>query len=96
MISPTSEDPQAVADALAELSEAIGNRNGVRALEAIKSLDWEDQRRAISRLSNEKAETLIHILGAEDAAKLISHLTEAQAVEIIESLPPEEAAETQP
>lgn len=93
MIHPTSEASQTEPDALAVLSEAITARDGYRALEAIKSLDWEDQRRAISRLSNEKAETLIHILGAEDAAKLLSHLTEAQAVEIIESLPPEEAAD---
>jgi magnesium transporter len=93
MTSPTSEEPRTGQDALSELSEAIGERDGTRALEAIKSLDWEDQRRAISRLSHEKAETLIRILGAEDAAKLLSHLTEAQAVEIIESLPAGEAAE---
>ena len=92
MIESPSETKETVAQALHALSAAIGAREGAAALEIIKTLDWEDQRRAISRLSNEDAETLIHILGAEDAAKLLSHLSEAQAVEIIESLPPEEAA----
>ena len=86
------ETKETVAQALHALSAAIGAREGNAALEIIKTLDWEDQRRAVSRLSHEDAETLIHILGAEDAAKLLTHLSEAQAVEIIESLPAEEAA----
>jgi magnesium transporter len=86
------EDRESVAEALEALAQAIDSRDGTRALEAIKTLDWEDQRRAVSRLSRDRAENLIHILGAEDAAKLLSHLTEAQAVEIIEGLPAEEAA----
>ncbi len=86
------ETKETVAQALHALSAAIGAREGNAALEVIKTLDWEDQRRAVSRLSHEDAETLIHILGAEDAAKLLTHLSEAQAVEIIESLPAEEAA----
>ncbi len=86
------ETKETVAQALHALSAAIGAREGNAALEVIKTLDWEDQRRAVSRLSHENAETLIHILGAEDAAKLLTHLSEAQAVEIIESLPAEEAA----
>jgi len=84
---------ESIAETLAALAQAIGARDGAAALAAIKTLDWEDQRRAMSRLSHEKCETLIHILGAEDGAKLLSHLAEAQAVEIIESLPIEEAAE---
>ena len=86
------EDRESVAEALEALAQAIDSRDGTRALEAIKTLDWEDQRRAVSRLSRDRAQNLIHILGAEDAAKLLSHLTEAQAVEIIEGLPAEEAA----
>lgn len=57
------------------------------------SLDWEDQRRAMSRLSDERCEILIHLLGAEDGATLLSHLAEAQVVEIIEGLPTTDAAE---
>lgn len=87
-----NEARQSVDDATESLSAAIGSRDGVAALDAIKRLEWEDQRRALSRLSHEKCETLIHILGAEDGAKLLSHLAEAQAVEIIEGLPVGEAA----
>ncbi|MBG7607535.1 MAG: magnesium transporter [Verrucomicrobia bacterium] len=87
------ETKQSVEEALNSLDDAIKARDGTAALEAIKLLDWEDQRRAMSRISHEKCETLIHILGAEDGAKLLSHLAEAQAVEIIEDLPTEEAAE---
>ena len=83
---------ESIAAALAKLSQAIDARDGPMALAAIKTLDWEDQRRAMSRLSHDKCETLIHILGPEDGAKLLSHLAEAQAVEILESLPTDEAA----
>jgi len=83
---------ESVDEALHRLDDAIEAHDGVQALEIIKTLDWEDQRRAISRLSEDEAESLIKILGAEDAAKLLSHLTEAQAVEIIESLSLEDAA----
>ncbi|QTN31704.1 magnesium transporter [Akkermansiaceae bacterium] len=92
MPETVQEDREYIAKALEALSAAISARDGIRALGAIKTLDWEDQRRAVSRLSAERAETLIQILGAEDAAKLLSHLTEAQAVEIIEGLAAEEAA----
>jgi magnesium transporter len=92
MTSAPSETKQIVDRALQALSEAIGARDGHRALEAIKTLDWEDQRRAISRLPEDKTQTLVGILGAADAAKLLTHLTEAQAVEIIESLDPADAA----
>ncbi|MBC7979362.1 MAG: magnesium transporter [Armatimonadetes bacterium] len=91
-IAPT-ETKQFIAEALEALNDAIDARDGVRALDIIKTLDWDDQRRAMSRLSHENCEALIHILGNEDAAKLLSHLAEAQAVEILESLPPDEAAE---
>ena len=87
------ETRRSVEDILDSLADAIEARDGTAALDAIKMLDWEDQRRAMSRLSHEKCETLIHILGAEDGAKLLSHLAEAQAVEILEGLPSEEAAE---
>lgn len=86
------ETKESVAEALHRLDEAIEARDGVAALEIIKTLDWEDQRRAISRLSHGEAESLVKILGAEDSAKLLSHLTEAQAVEIIESISVEDAA----
>lgn len=77
---------------LLALASAIDASHSTRALDILKTFAWEDQRRAVSRLSHDRAEALIHILGAEDAAKLLTHLTEAQAVEIIESLPPAEAA----
>lgn len=93
MTTAPLETQESVDLALDALREAIDAGNGVAALDAIKLLDWEDQRRAMSRLSEERCETLIHILGAEDGAKLLSHLAEAQAVEILESLPVEEAAE---
>ncbi len=93
MTTAQLEEKEAEDLALDALRDAIQARDGVAALEAIKQLDWEDQRRAMSRLSHDKCETLIHILGAEDGAKLLSHLAEAQAVEILESLPTEEAAE---
>lgn len=86
------ETKESIAEALHELDEAIEAGDGIRALGIIKTLDWEDQRRAISRLSHDEADSLIRILGAEDSAKLLSHLTEAQAVEIIENLPAGEAA----
>ena len=86
------EDKESVAQALEALGQAIEAGDGASALQTIKTLDWDNQRRAISRLSKEKVENLIRILGAEDAAKLLSHLSEAQAVEIIESLPAEDAA----
>jgi len=86
------ETKESIDDALDRLDDAIEARDGVQALKIIKTLDWEDQRRAVSRLSHEAADSLIKILGAEDAAKLLSHLTEAQAVEIIESLSSEDAA----
>jgi len=86
------ETKEAISEALEALGEAIESRDGVQALESLKSLDWEDQRRAISRLSQDEVEALVQILGAEDAAKLLSHLTEAQAVEIIENLTSAEAA----
>ncbi len=92
MIETPTQNNLSVDQALHALSAAIGAREGTAALEIIKTLDWEDQRRAISRLSHQDAETLIAILGAEDAAKLLTHLTEAQAVEIIENLPADDAA----
>jgi magnesium transporter len=86
------ETKEAISEALHVLDEAIENRDGSLALTTLKTLDWEDQRRAVSRLSQDEAETLVQILGAEDAAKLLSHLTEAQSVEIIENLSSGEAA----
>ncbi|WP_411828172.1 magnesium transporter [Luteolibacter sp. AS25] len=93
METETVETKENVALALRALSVTIENRDGPAALEIIKTLDWEDQRRAMSRLSYPDSETLIQILGSEDAAKLLSHLAEAQAVDIIESLSSENAAE---
>ncbi|MEP2776428.1 MAG: magnesium transporter [Luteolibacter sp.] len=92
MTEPQNETDEAVAESLDALDEAIEARQGDRALEIIKTLDWEDQRRAISRLNRDEADILLNILGIEQSAKLLSHLTEAQAVEIIESLPPSVAA----
>ncbi|MFK7851047.1 MAG: magnesium transporter [Akkermansiaceae bacterium] len=83
---------ESVNDALDQLDQHIDARNGEGALETLKTLDWEDQRRAISRLTKEDAEDLVEILGSEDSAKLLSHLTEAQAVEIIENLSPTTAS----
>ena len=79
-------------EALEHLENAIETRNASEALEALKTLDWEDQRWAISRLSMRRLKLLTVILGTEDAAKLLSHLAEAQAVEILEELPRPEAA----
>ncbi|MDP4625806.1 MAG: magnesium transporter [Akkermansiaceae bacterium] len=92
MSEPQNDTDESVAEALDALDEAIEAKQGDRALEILKTLDWEDQRRAISRLTRGEAETLLDILGIEQSAKLLSHLTEAQAVEIIESLPPNVAA----
>jgi len=86
------ETKEQLSDILEVLDEAIEARDGKSALETLKKLDWEDQRRAVSRLTEDEAEDLVQILGAEDAAKLLSHLTEAQAVEIIENLDSSEAA----
>ena len=79
-------------EALDHLENAIETRNAHEALDALKTLDWEDQRWAISRLSMRRLKLLTLILGTADAAKLISHLAEAQAVEILEELPRPEAA----
>lgn len=79
-------------EALQHLENAIETRNASEALDALKTLDWEDQRWAISRLSMRRLKLLTVILGTEDAAKLLSHLAEAQAVEILEELPRPEAA----
>lgn len=87
-----NDTEESVAESLDALDGAIGARQGEQALEVLKSLDWEDQRRAISRLHRDDSETLLEILGIEQSAKLLSHLTEAQAVEIIESLPSTVAA----
>ncbi len=92
MTIPAAEPEVSEVEALDALSQRIAKQDGSAALEILKTLDWEDQRRAVSRLSQDNAEALIRILGAEDAAKLLSHLTEAQSVEIIENLFPEEAA----
>ncbi|MGJ8634214.1 MAG: magnesium transporter [Luteolibacter sp.] len=93
-MTATPQEPEIeVSEVLSTLSTAIENRDGTAALDAIKQLDWEDQRRALSRLSHDKAEILIQILGSEDGAKLLSHLAEAQTVEIIESLDPNESAQ---
>lgn len=86
MTEAHNDTTESVAETLEVLDDAIEARSGVNALEALKTLDWEDQRRAISRLNRQEAETLLDILGIEQSAKLLSHLTEAQAVEIIESL----------
>ena len=86
------EENELMKDALDALLEAIEAKDGAAALEALKTLDWEDQRWAISRLSADRLVVLTGILGAEDAAKLMSHLAEAQAVEILERLPSVEAA----
>lgn len=87
-----NDTDESVAESLDALDEAIEARQGEQALEILKTLDWEDQRRAISRLARDESETLLDILGIEQSAKLLSHLTEAQSVEIIESLPPNVAA----
>jgi magnesium transporter len=79
-------------EALQHLENAIETRNASEALDALKTLDWEDQRWAISRLSMRRLKLLTVVLGTEDAAKLLSHLAEAQAVEILEELPRPEAA----
>lgn len=79
-------------EALERLEQAIETRNAGEALNALKTLDWEDQRWAISHLSMRRLKLLTLILGTEDAAKLLSHLAEAQAVEILEELPRPEAA----
>lgn len=87
-----NDEDELIDESLDALDAAIEARQGDKALEALKTLDWEDQRRAISRLSRDEADTLVEILGIEQSAKLLSHLTEAQAVEIIESLPAGAAA----
>jgi magnesium transporter len=92
MNSEVAEDEEVMGRALASLREAIEAKDGGKALEALKGIDWEDQRWAVSRLSADQLEVLTEILGAEDAAKLLSHLAEAQAVEILEELPRGEAA----
>ncbi|MCF7674703.1 MAG: magnesium transporter [Akkermansiaceae bacterium] len=79
-------------EALDHLENAIENRNTSEALNALETLDWEDQRWAISHLSMRRLKLLTLILGTADAAKLISHLAEAQAIEILEELPRPEAA----
>ncbi len=86
------DDRDLMDEALDRLENAIETRNPGEALEALKTLDWEDQRWAISRLSMRRLKLLTLILGTEDAAKLLSHLAEAQAVEILEELPRPEAA----
>jgi magnesium transporter len=79
-------------DGLKSLKNAIEAKDGSGALAVLKTIDWDDQRWVVSRLSASELETLTGILGAEDAAKLLSHLAEAQVVEIIEQLESAEAA----
>ncbi len=86
------EERDLMDDALDRLENAIETRNAGEALDALKTLDWEDQRWAISRLSMRQLKLLTGILGTSDAAKLLSHLAEAQAIEILEELPRPEAA----
>jgi len=62
------------------------------ALALLKGLDWEDQRRVVSRLPLGKREVLVELLGPEDSAELLCHLAEAQAVEILEEMPSDKAA----
>ena len=92
MTDPQTDDEESVSESLQALDQAIEQRQGEKALEILKTLDWEDQRRAISRLTRGEAEDLLDILGIEQSAKLLSHLTEAQAVEIVESIPASLAA----
>ncbi|MGB6223151.1 magnesium transporter [Haloferula sp.] len=86
------EDETLKVEVLETLRRAVVEKDGTVALAALKTIDWDDQRWAVSRLSADEVETLIRILGAEDAAKLLSHLAEAQAVEVLEELESSEAA----
>lgn len=85
-LQETEELETEAAEALERLETAIEARDGAVALAVLKTLDWDDQRWLVSRLSANELETLTRILGAEDAARLLSHLAEAQAVEILEEL----------
>lgn len=87
------EDEELMDEALKALEGAIESKDGAAALAALKTIDWEDQRWAVSRLSEDELGVLVGILGSEDAAKLLSHLAEAQAVEILEELESSDAAE---
>jgi len=91
-ITEEKAERELMSDALDILENSIETRSTGQALDALKTLDWEDQRWAISRLSMRQLKLLTGILGTSDAAKLLSHLAEAQAVEILEELPRPEAA----
>jgi magnesium transporter len=86
------ENEELKIEALEALESAIESKDGGAALAALKTIDWDDQRWAVSRLSSNELEILTGILGAEDAARLLSHLAEAQAVEILEELESSDAA----
>lgn len=86
------ESEDMTAEVLSNLTAAVEAEDREAALEALKSIDWEEQRWVLARLSEKELTVLTGILGAEDAARLLSHLAEAQAIEILEEIPTSEAA----
>ncbi len=67
-------------EALSELLDA-GDGSGAEAF--LEALSWEEQRRAVSRLSAAKRIQLLARMTPEGSAALIEHLPEVQAVEVL-------------
>jgi len=62
-------------------------------MEYLEELSPDDQRRALSRLSQPQQATVVEHLTTEAAADLLKHLPEAQAVHILEDVEPAFAAD---
>ena len=74
------------------LDEALQATNAEATKEILDGMEAEDEARAVSRLSQERRESLAETLACEDFAQLLQDLPEAQAIELLEALPSEKVA----